>query len=231
MDLLSGVHIFQDLPRGDVEVLMEGRPMWTAGTGTLFYGANDGPDVLFLLKSGRVELYRQSPDGKKLTLGIVEQGDIFGEMSLVGRPLLGTYAAAIDDAVVCTLSREDVHGLIFEHPGVGLRIVETLAIRLQQARDAFDEMAFSDVLGRVASLLLRLSDTGTNVVDGHSNQDLAAMIGCLQESFTVTLDQLGRSGAVTIGRKQVVITDRAKLERVVSQRSGRLSATASLLSP
>ena len=104
--------------------------MWTEATVTLIYGAIDGPNVLFLLKSGRVELYRQSPDGKKLTLRIVEQGDIFGEMSRVGRPLLGTYAAAIDDAFVSTLSREDVHGLIFEHPGVGLRIVETLAIRL-----------------------------------------------------------------------------------------------------
>ena len=147
MDLLSGVHIFQDLPRGDLEVLMDGRPMWTAGAGTLFYEANDGPDVLFVLKSRKVELYRQSPDGKKLTLGIVEQGDIFGEMSLVGHPLFGTYAMAIDDTVVCTLSRKDVHGLVFEHPGVGLRILETLAIRLQQTRDALDEMAFSDVLG------------------------------------------------------------------------------------
>jgi CRP-like cAMP-binding protein len=43
----------------------------------VFYGA-DGPEVLFLLMSGKVEMYRLSPDGKKLTLVLVEPGAIFG---------------------------------------------------------------------------------------------------------------------------------------------------------
>ena len=223
MGLLSAPHIFQDLPRRDVEALMSGKPMWTAKAGTLFYGADESPEVLFLLKSGKVELYQQSPAGRKLTVGIVEQGTIFGEISLLGQLVAGTYAVAIDDSVICALSREDVKRLVTEHPTVALRIMEVLAVSLQQARDALQEMAFSDVAGRVASLLLRLSKRDTNVVEGYSHQNLASMVGCLRESLTVTLDQLSKCGAVKFGRKRVDIVDRSKLEWVFSQRTGAQS--------
>ena len=81
-------------------------------------------------------------------------------------------------------------------------------------------MAFSDVTGRVAGLLLRLADSGTDVVDGYSHQDLASMVGCLRESLTATFDRLKQTGAVATGRRRVKITDRRKLEWVVRQRSG-----------
>ena len=198
---------------------MGSTPMWSAGSGTVFYG-EDGPEVLFLLKSGKVELYRQSPNGKKLTLAIVEQGTIFGEMSLIDLSMVGTSAVAIEDSVICALSRDDVRKLMLERPTVGLRIMEVLARRLQQARDALEEMAFSDVTGRVAGLLLRLAGPDANTVEGYSHQDLASMVGCLRESLTVTLDRFKQSGAVGVGRKRIEITDRAQLEWVVRQRSG-----------
>ena len=175
--------------------------------------------MLFLLKSGRVELYRQTPGGKRLTVAIVEQGAFFGEMSLVGQRLLGTYARAIEESVICALSRNDVERLMLQHPSVAIRIIEVLAQRLQETRDALQQMAFNDVAGRVASLLLQLADRESDIVEGYSHKDLAAMVGCLRESLTVTLDRFKSSDAVAIGRKRIEITDRTQLERVVKQRS------------
>ena len=87
--LLKAIDIFRDLPQDAVEALMDRTSMSTAKRGAVFYGGDEGPEVLFLLKSGKVELYRRSRDGKRLTLGIVEQGAFFGEMSLVGQRLVG----------------------------------------------------------------------------------------------------------------------------------------------
>ena len=220
IELLSAMDIFRDMPEADVDALMAAAPMRTAGKGTMFYGAADGPEVLFLLKSGRVELYRESSDGKKLTLAIVEHGSFFGEMSLVGQRLLGTRAIALEDSVICALSRHDVEALILEHPRAALRIIEVLARRLQESRNALEEMVFNDVTGRVAGLLIRLDEPGCGVVEGYSHQDLASMVGCLRESLTGALDGFKRSGALEIGRKRIDIVDRAQLEQVVAQRSG-----------
>ena len=218
--LLKAIDIFRDLPQDAVEALMDRTSMSTAKRGAVFYGGDEGPEVLFLLKSGKVELYRRSRDGKRLTLGIVEQGAFFGEMSLVGQRLVGTYAAAVEDSVVCALTRQEVEELMERHPAVALRVIEVLARRLQQARDDLQEMTFNDVTGRVASLLLRLADRDTTVIEGYSHQDLACMVGCLRESFTVVLDRLKETGVLDIARKRIEISDRSQLERIVAHRSG-----------
>ena len=206
-----------------MESLVESMPMRSVRKGTALYGPEGGPQALFLLKSGKVELYRQSCDGRNLTLAVYEPGSIFGEMSLVGLRLSGTYASAVEDSAVCALSPVFVRSLISTHPSVGLRIIDVLGRRLQQARDALEEMGFNDVTGRVAGLLLRLADRDTNVVEGYSHQELACMVGCLRESLTVTLDRFKGTEAVAIGRRRIELTDRAQLEQVVSQRSGILS--------
>ena len=223
LELLSAMDIFQDLPEQDVEVLMDATPMLTAIKGTVFYGEEDGPEVLFLLKSGRVKLERVSPDGRKLTLAIVEKGTFFGEMSLVGQSLIGTQAVAIEDSVICALSRHDLRSLMLENSEVALRLIDVLARRLQQARDDLQEMVFNDVTGRVAGLLVRLADEETGVVEGYSHQDLAAMVGCLRESFTAVLDRFRETSAVEIGRKRIVIVDRTQLDKAISQRTGSAS--------
>ena len=105
-----------------------------------------------------------------------------------------------------------------DHPSVAVIIVEGLARRLQQTRDALEQMAFNDVAGRVAGLLLRLADD-KDVVEGYSHQELSAMIGCLRESLTVVLDRFKESGALSIGRRRVDILDRSQLDRVVQQRA------------
>jgi len=135
----------------------------------------------------------------------------------------GVGGFAIEDSVICALSRDDVASLMMDHQALALRVIETLAHRLQQARSALDEMTFNDVTGRVADILLRLSGPDTNVLDGYSRQELALMVGCRCETLTVTLDRFKRSEAVAIGRKRIEITDRPQLERVVSQRSGGTS--------
>ena len=218
--MLSALSIFRDLSEHDVEALMTGVPMRPVERGEVFFRADKGPEVLFLLKSGKVELYRESPDGKRLTMALVEGGTFFGEMSLVGQRLAGTSAMAVEDGVICELTREEVRSLMSRYPPVAYRIVEALANRLQETTEALQEMAFSDVMGRVGALLLRLADEQTDVVEGYSHQDLAAMVACLRESMTVTLDRLKRTGAVEIGRKRVEIRDRSKLLRLVMQRSG-----------
>ena len=217
---LSAIDIFQDLSEAQIDSLMKGVPMRTADKGTEFYRADDGPKALFLLKSGKVELYRKSADGKRLTMAILESGTFFGEMSLVGQRYLDTSAVALEDCVVCPLSRPDLEALVMEHPYVGLRLIEVIARRLRDSREELQEMAFNDLTGRVAGLLLRLVEDEAEVVEGYSHQDLAAMVGCLRESLTTILDRFKDSNAITIGRKRIAIRDRAQLESVVSQRSG-----------
>jgi len=215
----ASISLFADLSRGEIEEIIGGIPTRAARKGTVLYEPEDGPVELYLLGAGKVELYRRSPTGKKLTLGIVSKGAFFGEMSLIGEHQSGTGAIATEDIVSRSLSGGMVRAVMLEHPSVAVRMVEALAHRLKETRESLQEMAFNDVTGRVAGLLMLLADDDTGIVEGYSHQALASMVGCLRESITLTLARFKGNGAVAIGRMRIEIVDRPQLQRIVSQRS------------
>ena len=216
---MMSIDIFQDLSEVELTSVMEGVAMKTFKRGTQVYDRFDYPSSLYFLKAGRVQIYCESQNGRKLTLESVEPGKVFGEITPGGRHAAGARAVAAEDSTVCLLDQDDLLSLILAYPVVGVRLVTVMAENLHRARRSLRELAFNDVTGRIADLLLELAGPDTRLIEGYSHEDLASLIGCLRESLTATLDNFKRAEVLAIGRKRIEILDRAHLERVVSQRS------------
>lgn len=211
---LSNIEIFQDLTTSELEEMDRQITMSTCEPGKIFYMPEDSGEVLFLLKKGRVQLYRISPSGKKLVVATLGPGTIFGEMSLVGQGMHNTFAESVDECLLCVMSRADVERLMREKPKVAFRFVESLGDRVTQLESRLEEIAFKSIPARLASLLLRLADEqgdGT-LVKGYTHQDLGEMLGTYRETITQTLNDFKAGGLVEISRKQVKILDREQLE-------------------
>jgi len=65
----------------------------------------DAADAVFYVQQGRVRLTVVSKTGKEATLGILNEGDFFGEGGLAGQPLRMGSATAMTDANFCTLTK------------------------------------------------------------------------------------------------------------------------------
>src|SRR5215217_7514644 len=100
-------------------------------------------DTLYSLKEGRVQLYEVDQSGEEITLSVVEDGNVFGEMVLTGQSLQGLYVRALTPSTVVTLRREDLEHLIMKKPEVGLRLVRELAERLREL-----ERRYADIVGK-----------------------------------------------------------------------------------
>ena len=103
---LQMVDIFQDLTEQEMEEIDRATTMSTCRRGKILYMPEDTSEVLFLLKKGRIQLYRISPDGKKLVIDTIGPGAVFGEMALIGQGMHNTFAEAIEDCVLCVMGRE-----------------------------------------------------------------------------------------------------------------------------
>ena len=204
---LSEVDIFRDLTQEDMGWVDRVTTMTTCEKGRVFYGPDESSEVLFLLKKGRVQLYRISPDGKKLVIATLGPGSIFGEMSMVGQGMYNTFAEAVDECTLCVMSRADLERVLINKPQVGLRIVETLGHRLREAEARLEDIAFKNIPARLASLLLRLQEEQGNTIEGYTHQDLAEMIGTYRETTTQTLNNFKRNGLLGIGRKRIELYD------------------------
>ena len=212
---LKMVDIFQDLTEEEIEEIDRATTMTTCRRGKIFYMPEDTSEVLFLLKEGRVQLYRISPDGKKLVIATIGPGAIFGEMALIGQGMQNTFAEATENCVLLVMSRGDVERLLTTKPKVALRIFKALGSRLRETESRLEEIAFKGIPARLASLLLHLAnEQGGDTIAGMTHQDLGERIGTYRETTTQTLNTFKAEGLIDIGRKRIEILDRDGLERI-----------------
>lgn len=208
---LLTMDIFRDLEPAVMQRLVQQTEMRTCRKGQILYAQEDRAEVLFLLKQGRVQLYRLTPTGKRLELAIVEPGTFFGEMPLLGESLRHAYAEASENALVCVMSRTDVERLMREHPQVALRMIEVLGQRLALCEARLEEVAYRSVPARLAAVLLRLSNETQDEELRITHQEVGDLIGALRESVTKVLDDFQRAGLVELCRGRITIRDVAGL--------------------
>ncbi|GAC1447750.1 MAG: Crp/Fnr family transcriptional regulator [Ktedonobacterales bacterium] len=203
--------IFHDLPPEHLDVIEHQTRMVTCPKGRVLYSQEDRAEALFLLKRGRVQLYRLAPSGKRLELATLEPGTFFGEMPLLGESLRHAFAEAVDDALVCVMSRGDVERLIREQPTVALNMLEAISRRLALSEARLEELAYRSVEARIAAVLLRLGqgcDCDSIVI---THQELGDMVGALRETVTKTLDGFQAQDVVQLGRGRIHLRDMAGL--------------------
>lgn len=213
VDYLSNIQVFRDLTPNELAKMDHQLTMSTCRPGKIFYMPEDSGEVLFLLKKGRVQLYRIAANGKKLVMATLGPGAIFGEMSLVGQGMHNTFAESVDECVLCVMSRSDVERLVREKPEVAFRFVEALGTRLTQLESRLEDIAFKSIPARLASLLLKLNEEqgGRQTINGYTHQDFSEMLGTYRETITQTLNDLKSDGLINIARKQVVLMDMPRL--------------------
>lgn len=172
--------------------------------GTVFFGPDDSSERLFILKLGRVELYRLTSEGKRLVTRRIGPGTIFGEIGLLGQTLQGCFAEATENSLVCVATRDDVIQLLRERPGVALRLLE----------ERLEQVAFSSVKARLASFILANMDPSSGVVAGYTHAEIGDTTGALRQTVTETLSEMQRQGLVEVGHKRILVTNRKVLEDI-----------------
>lgn len=214
---MAEVDIFADLDEGEMDALAAAAPMKQFSAGSLIYSPHQPMETLFILKAGRVRIFRVSSDGRALTTAIISPGTIFGEMVLVGQQMHDSFAEALDDVAVCAMTRRDVQTLLLGDARIAARISETLGRRLAQVEQRLSDAIFKSVPERIAGTLLALASTrplGRSVQVHLTHEQLAALAGTSRETTTKVLGELAQQGLITLGRGRVVILRPDGLEQL-----------------
>jgi CRP/FNR family transcriptional regulator, cyclic AMP receptor protein len=215
---LSAIEIFAGLSPERLQWLKETTTMFTCPRGGMIYTPRETSEVLFLLKRGLVQLYRLSPEGKKLVVGMLAPGAFFGDMPVLGQVMADTFAEAARECLICAMGQADVEALHLEEPRVALQTLAVVGRQLHEQRTVLGDVVFKSVPGRVASLLLRLAGEGRSAtIQGLSHQDLADMAGVARETMTHTLDEFADIGAVELRRLVLTLRDREMLEALAAR--------------
>lgn len=221
--LLSMMEVLESLSQEELKELSQRIPDTHVEKGRIFYTPEEESEKLFMLKQGRVRLYTVAPDGRELTLSIVDAGQVFGEMSLTSQRLRGAYAEAMEPVVVCAMNRGQLEELVRDKPEVGIKLISILSERLSFYEARMEDIGLKEVPARLASLILRLIDsegvmtrTGIKIPNRYTHEQLAAMIGSKRETVTRAFGQLQELGAIELKRRKIHIQDMETLERTAT---------------
>lgn len=163
---------------------------------------------VYLVASGRVQLYRTTRDGRRFVIATLGPGSMFGEDSLLGGQGPDTRAVALEPCTVWAMPRKQAMEISSSNAMFGFGLMQAMGKRVVEAENRLEQMAYSTISARLAALLLEL---GSGDPDGSvrvTHQELADMLGTWRETISKTLQDFRRQGLVSSGRRQLTLLDR-----------------------
>ena len=178
--------------------------------GSLILAAGDATDSLYILISGRIKVFMSDLDGREVILSILGPGEFFGEMGLIDNSPRSANVVALDPCELICISKRDFKRCLAENFEMAMTVMRGLVKRLRDADNQIGSLALMDVYGRVARLLLEMSELidGQKVVTKKlAKQDIARMIGASREMVSRVMKHLQAGGYIEVRGDTIIIRD------------------------
>src|SRR5579863_9316315 len=161
----------------------------------------DSSDAVFYIQTGKVKLTVVSKTGKEATIGILNEGDFFGEGCLTGQPLRLCSATAMTDCSVMRIDKKYMMEVLHrEHALSDMFVAYLLTRNIRYEEDLVDQL-FNSSEKRLARVLLLLAHFGKEgipetVVPKISQETLAAMVGTTRSRVSFFMNRFRKMGFI-----------------------------------
>lgn len=189
----------------------------------IFY-AGATAHALYVLRSGRVKVFRTWRGGEELVLRLLGPGELLGYRPLLANEPYVASAEAVEDSTLCIIPAATVRELLRDVPGLALELLAKLARELRLSEDLMMDLIHRPVRQRAARLLLLLFTDNQGAAEpallrSHHlrRQDMARMIGTTPETFSRVLRGFAQRGIVALTRDRIRIRNQALLHKVAGE--------------
>ncbi len=219
LETLRHVSIFNGLTETELQFLAERAVPRTYSKGELLFTEGDPCTGLFVVETGKVRIFKSSPNGREQILTVEGPGSSVAELPLFDGGNYPASTAAVGEARIYFISRQDFHALCLVHPQVPLKVLKVVGGRLRKLVGIIEELSFTTVRSRLISALIRLAKTGKKTAAGieiqlpASNQELASEIGTVRELVSRNLSRLQAEELIAMNAKTVIIPDLRRLQK------------------
>lgn len=193
--------------------------------GERIFSQGDVANKLYLISSGKIKVFRYTPEGKEIILYILSPKcfSFIGAFNLLKEDKFDFHAEIIEDSVICTLDKKDFDQIIIKNPNITLKILEEAYDRIVKLETLVDRLNTSNVESKVANLLLSLMrDFGTETSEGTmlnmtlNREELGSYAGLTRETISRKLRLFHEQDIINlIGSKKILVKDIKKLKELI----------------
>jgi len=177
----------------------------------------------YVILSGKVKLYKISPEGKEQILHMVSAPDAFAEAALFLEGSYPAFAEALVDSQLLFFPKRNFVHLIEKHPQLSINMIVSLSHFLRKFASLIEELSLKEVSSRVAKYLMDLSLKSAR--DGKNSKEvdldlsktqLASKLGTISETLSRTLSKMKTKGVINVNKNRILILNRELLEEMAS---------------
>lgn len=190
--------------------------------GSYIYLPEEHADKVYFLTEGRVKIGNYGNSGKEITKAILNPGEIFGELSLIGQTERRDFAYAMEKTSCCVLSVEDMKMLMKDHGALNLFMMKIMGSRVLQMEQRLESLVFKDSRTRIIEFLLELATkrgqrVGYEVVVRKfiTHQEIANITATSRQTVTTLLNELRKKNLLTFDRRRLLIRDLEALRQEI----------------
>lgn len=186
--------------------------------GDYIYMPEQASDKIFFLVSGRVKIGTYGENGKEITKAILNKGEVFGELAMIGEEKRRDFAFPMEDATVCVISSGEMKDLMVKHSGLSLFFMKIMGNRVLDMENRLESLVFKDSRSRIIEYLVSLVKKNGERVGYEwvvrkfiTHQEIANLTATSRQTVTTVLNELRATEIITFNRKRLLVRDLDKL--------------------
>ena len=218
IELIKKVPLFKGLSTDNYENLANIAQNRLINRSVIIFFDGSESSGFYILVSGRVKIFKLSPEGKEQILGIIEPLEPFGEVPVFCDTSFPASAEAMVESRILFFSRMDFVRLIKKDTSLALNILSILSQRQKKFTILVEQLTLRDVSARLSAYLLCLSEKKGGASDLEldiSKNQLAGLLGTIPETLSRTLSKMAKKELIRIkGRRLISILNKKSIERL-----------------
>ena len=212
-DAIKGCPLFAGVTNDDLDHLLRIGKARETTKGELLFSDGEVAAGFFIVGTGKVKVFKLSPDGKERILHIVHPGGTFAEAAIFGRGTYPAYAQPLEASQLIFFPKREFLDLLHSDSQLAINMIAGLSRFLRQFANQIEELTFKDVPARLARYLLDLAgDEAKQVELPISKSQLASKLGTVSETLSRTFRKLTDDDLIVVRGKVIELLDRDRLE-------------------
>ncbi|WP_409972585.1 Crp/Fnr family transcriptional regulator [Bacillus sp. Bva_UNVM-123] len=203
---ISSVPFFNHLKTEEMAEIAKTTRMEKFSRGEIIYEADETSDYLYIVRRGRVKIYRLAESGKEQLIRIMEPGDFMGELSLFSLTTFDHYAETMESTEICFMRQKDLQAFLLKWPSISIKLLDEFSKRLRTIEQLVSSLTSEDVEKRIASYLVNIAEheNKLSLTLPLSKKDLASFLGTTPESVSRKLADFEERGLLIQKRQKEI---------------------------
>jgi CRP/FNR family transcriptional regulator len=214
-NIISAIPLFNGLPDDQLKAIRQIALEKQFSKGQTIFTEGDETKGFLVVVTGRVKIYKVSPEGKEQILHIFEAGQSFGEVTVFTGRHLPANAEALARSRLLFFPRSAFVDLVTKNPSLALNMLAIMSKKLRQFAAQIESLSLKEIPARLAAYLLYLAkeqQTSEAVNLNVSKGQLASLLGTIPETLSRIFAKLSGQQIIRVEGSRITLLNRQRLE-------------------